>query len=235
MKNWLKRNWWIVAGALAIAGMLGAGAWYYFENYGGNSNANNSNLSTSENSVSKNVSAKEADFDWSNLPTKEVDLSQGNNTFTEAGTYILSGTMKINAGSDGIQAITNLVINGGEINIENSLEGLEATNITINGGTISIYSTDDGVNASQKSTLINEIFIRITGGNLTIKMANGDTDALDSNGNLYISGGTIDITAQFAFDFDGTASYTGGTITVNGSKVTTVTNSMMGGFQGGRR
>ena len=60
-------------------------------------------------------------------------------------------------------------------------------------------------------------------------MAQGDTDALDSNGNLLVSGGTIDITAQFAFDYDGTASFTGGTITVNGEQVTEITNSMMMG------
>ena len=77
--------------------------------------------------------------------------------------------------------------------------------------------------------------IEITGGNLSINMASGDTDAIDVNGNLIISGGTIDITAQSAFDFDGTVSFTGGTVTVNGEQVSEVTNSMMmgGGMMGG--
>ena len=30
-----------------------------------------------------------------------------------------------------------------------------------------------------------------------------DTDAIDSNGDLTINGGTFDITAQSAFDYDG--------------------------------
>ena len=63
-------------------------------------------------------------------------------------------------------------------------------------------------------------------------MGQGDTDAIDSNGDLYINGGTIDITAQFAFDFDGVGQMTGGNVTVNGQTVTQLTNSMMGG--GGR-
>ena len=34
---------------------------------------------------------------------------------------------------------------------KNSTEGLEGKSITINGGDISIYSTDDGVNAANKT------------------------------------------------------------------------------------
>ena len=63
-------------------------------------------------------------------------------------------------------------------------------------------------------------------------MAQGDTDAVDSNGDLRITGGTLRITAQSAFDFDGTVTFTGGTVIVNGSEITTVTNSMMTGMPG---
>ena len=60
-------------------------------------------------------------------------------------------------------------------------------------------------------------------------MGQGDTDAIDANGNIYINGGTINITAQSAFDFDGTGELNGGTVTVNGSVITELTNQMMGG------
>jgi hypothetical protein len=64
-------------------------------------------------------------------------------------------------------------------------------------------------------------------------MASGDTDALDSNGNLYISGGTVTISGQSAFDYDGAGELSGGTVTINGQQVTTLQQSMMGGGMGG--
>ena len=69
----------------------------------------------------------------------------------------------------------------------------------------------------------------INGGEISVTMAQGDTDAIDSNGNLYINGGTINITAQFAFDYDGIGQLNGGTVIVNGSQINQLSNSMMGG------
>ena len=63
-------------------------------------------------------------------------------------------------------------------------------------------------------------------------MGQGDTDALDSNGDLFINGGTVDITAQFPFDYDGQGQLNGGTVTVNGEQVSELTNQMMGGMGG---
>ena len=67
---------------------------------------------------------------------------------------------------------------------------------------------------------------------MTIVMDAGDTDGVDSNGNLIINGGTIDITGQSSFDYDGTAQYNGGTIIVNGQTVDAIPNQMMGGRGG---
>ena len=74
------------------------------------------------------------------------------------------------------------------------------------------------------------VVFEMNGGSLTIVMGQGDTDAIDSNGSIYINGGTIDITAQSPFDYDYAAEYNGGTITVNGQQVDSINNSMMGGF-----
>ncbi len=67
-------------------------------------------------------------------------------------------------------------------------------------------------------------------------MGQGDTDAIDCNGNITVNGGTIDITAQMSsFDYDGTATYNGGTIIINGQEVNSIPQSMMGGGgMGGR-
>ena len=63
-------------------------------------------------------------------------------------------------------------------------------------------------------------------------MGTGDTDAVDSNGDLYINGGTLTINAQSPFDYDGTAQKNGGTLIVNGSETDSITNQMMGGMGG---
>ena len=74
--------------------------------------------------------------------------------------------------------------------------------------------------------------IEINGGDITVNMAQGDTDGIDSNGNLFINGGTIRVNAQSPFDYDGTANKTGGTIYVNGTQTDTISNQMMGGMGG---
>ena len=63
-------------------------------------------------------------------------------------------------------------------------------------------------------------------------MGQGDTDGVDSNGNLIINGGTIRVNAQSPFDYDGTAQKNGGTIYVNGTQTDAITNQMMGGMGG---
>ena len=152
---------------------------------------------------------------------------------TLGSVYISGGTLNISVAADAIQANSSIVIDGGTMNLSGR-EGIEATYVQINDGEITIEATDDGINASSKSSLFSTPTIEITGGTLTITMAAGDTDAVDANGNLIITGGRIDITAQLAFDFDGTVTFTGGTVYVNGSQMTQITNSMQGGM-GGRR
>ena len=98
----------------------------------------------------------------------------------------------------------------------------------IDGGDLSISSWDDGVNAAQKSDSYVPSF-EMNGGTLTIVMAGGDIDGIDSNGNLTINGGTIDITAQSAIDYDGNGAFNGGTLIVNGQQIGSLPNQMMGG------
>lgn len=145
--------------------------------------------------------------------------------------YICGGTFDINAADDGIHGTTIVQIDDGSFDIS-AVEGIEATYVQINGGTIQIESSDDGINATTKSTAL-DVLIEINGGDITINMAQGDTDAIDSNGNLYINGGTINISAQSPFDYDGTAQKNGGTIIVNGTETDTISNQMMGGMRGG--
>ena len=149
--------------------------------------------------------------------------------------YISGGTLNITSSDDAIHAITVVETDGGKITI-NSREGIEGTYVQINDGTINITASDDGINAGAKSDSYKPT-IEINGGNITINMEPGDTDAIDSNGDLYINGGTLDIKAQSPFDYDGTAEYNGGMIIVNGEETNEITNQTMGdrGGKGSRK
>jgi predicted small lipoprotein YifL len=145
--------------------------------------------------------------------------------------YISGGTFDITAEDDGIQATTVLQIDGGTFGIS-AAEGLEGTQVVINNGKIVISATDDGINGSQKSTALS-IKVEINGGDIEVSMGQGDTDAIDVNGDLSITGGTINITAQSPFDVDGTVSFTGGTVIENGQEVSQISSQMMGGGMNG--
>ena len=158
----------------------------------------------------------------------EKDGFHCENDEAEGTITILGGTYTISGGSDGMQACVLLQIDGGTMDIT-AAEGLEATYVLINDGDINISASDDGINASA-STNAYETAVEINGGNLNVAVGQGDTDAIDSNGSVYINGGTINITAQMSsFDYDRTAEFNGGTIIINGQEVSEIPQSMMGG------
>ena len=144
--------------------------------------------------------------------------------------YIGGGNITITCGDDGVHAVSVIQIDDGELTIT-AAEGIEGTFIQINGGTVDITASDDGINAANKSSAV-ETAIELNGGTVNVAMGAGDTDGIDSNGNLYINGGVISVTGNSTFDYDGTASFTGGTVYVNGQQTTSIPNQMMGG--GGR-
>ena len=143
---------------------------------------------------------------------------------------IAGGSFEIQAADDAVHANTLLRIDSGSFDIT-AAEGLEATYIQINGGSIRISASDDGINAARKSSAYTPT-VEITGGEIEVSMGAGDTDGVDSNGDLIIRGGTVSVTGNSAFDYDGTASYTGGTVIVNGQQVDSIPNQMMGGRGG---
>jgi len=143
--------------------------------------------------------------------------------------YMENGTLNLTADDDAIRGTSVVQIDGGTINIETCTEGIEGTYVQINGGDITIYATDDGINAAEKSDY--DVVIEIYGGDIDITMASGDTDAIDSNGDIYVYGGTINIEASSAFDINGgsaVAQLIGGDVTVNGETITDLSSISSG-------
>ena len=151
--------------------------------------------------------------------------------------YIANASLKIDAESDAIHATTVAQIDSGSITVTGH-EGIEGTVVQINGGTVNVTGQDDGINAGAKSKAYS-VRIEINGGEISVTVGNGDTDAIDSNGDITVNGGTISVTTPgSSFDYDGKATYNGGTILINGQQVNSIPQSMMGGMggmMGGRR
>ncbi|MBR2996791.1 MAG: carbohydrate-binding domain-containing protein [Lachnospiraceae bacterium] len=66
--------------------------------------------------------------------------------------WITGGTFKLETGDDAIHADETLTIDDGEITVTASVEGLEAPEVVLNGGDLNITSSDDGINAAGGST-----------------------------------------------------------------------------------
>lgn len=190
-------------------------------------------ITSAEDSLEANDAILIADGDFT-IDTNKDGLHSENKDDSSLGyIYIQNGTFSISAVDDAIHGTSIVQIDGGTINVDTCMEGIEGTYVQINGGSISIDAKDDGINATAKSTY--DVVIEVNGGTIDVTMGSGDTDAFDANGNIYINGGTITISANSAFDSDGTAELNGGDVTVNGETITQITQTQMGGGKGGHR
>ena len=158
--------------------------------------------------------------------TKENDNAKG-------FLLIRGGKIKISSGDDAIHAYNKLIVEGGEIEVLQSYEGLEAQKVIINGGDIRIASNDDGINAGGGSDAatskrpgafdVNEnCELVVNGGKLYINAAG---DGVDSNGYIYFNGGEVIVDGPTT---DGNGALDAGAkIVMNGGRVIAVGASGM--------
>ena len=192
---------------------------------GGSDNSKDSNTSQKGLKCDGNIILGNAQLTVSSAD----DAVHGNSDITAE-----SSTVTLSSSDDGITASGNLTINGGKVTVSKSYEGLEAENVTINDGEISITSSDDGINCSGGSdTSSNDdnpwsqsntnAKLTVNGGNVYV---NASGDGLDSNGSIYVTGGTVIVEGPTspgngALDIgDGqgcVASITGGTVLAIGT------------------
>lgn len=139
---------------------------------------------------------------------------------TNSGNVLIKGgTLDLTTLDDGIHADELVKIDGGEITVNGSYEGIEGAYVEIGGGTIYITASDDGINAASDEESVNEHII-ISGGTITVD-ASGD--GLDSNGAIYVTGGTLIVYgptagADTGLDADGGILIDGGNVFVASSK-----------------
>ena len=153
---------------------------------------------------------------------------------TNGSATLTGGTFSLSSGDDGVHADNTLSISGGTVDILQSYEGLEGNSIIIGGGVIHVTASDDGLNAAggrdgsafegggfrqDAFSVDSDTFIQIEGGYLSV-IASGD--GIDSNGNLYVSGGTVLVSGPTnsgngALDYNGTGEITGGVFIAAGS------------------
>lgn len=170
------------------------------------------------------VMIKDGDFQ---IKAGKDGIKSNNDTDAEKGyIWIDGGVYQITADDDGIQAETKVVVNGGQITIADCQEGIAGLTVDINDGNIDITAQDDGMNAAaavatEREKMMDQdgVYLRIAGGEVTID-ASGD--GLDSNGDLYIEGGTIYMSgsgsgSEGMFDYNGTSLLTGGSIFAAGN------------------
>ena len=191
-------------------------------------------------SHSKNTSTSQkgikCDGDIRLTDTAAVTVSSADDALHSATNIdIQGGAVQLSSSDDGVHADNALHISGGTVTVSQSYEGLEAYEVTISGGTVSVVASDDGVNAAGGSDTASTDtrpggwgasgsgILTVSGGDLYV---NARGDGLDSNGSLYVTGGTVIVegptdNGNGALDKgdggDCVASITGGTVLAIGS------------------
>lgn len=154
-------------------------------------------------------------------------ISEDDAVHSDADVKIEGGTFYIETNDDGVHADRNLYINGGEIRVSVCYEGFEGTVIKINGGKSYIKASNDAVSAAAGTPEAKAFDGRggnphvqawINGGELE---ASAGGDVVDSNGNIYVTGGKLRLSAPPYPDYEGSL-LCNGDVTITGGNIAAV-------------
>ncbi|HPI38619.1 MAG TPA: carbohydrate-binding domain-containing protein [Ignavibacteriaceae bacterium] len=174
-----------------------------------------------------------------NVTTTGQSILISTNNYAEAKAISSDSAITINncnltisSADDAIKSKDSITIINGTIVINQSFEGIEAPFLTINGGDITAFASDDCLNATMgDDQMFNDgSKLIINGGYIMVSASSGD--AIDSNGDLYINGGTIiahgpQSSPEVGVDVNGQFRVNGGFLIVSGtnSNMTQAPNS----------
>lgn len=143
---------------------------------------------------------------------------------------INNGMFALSSGDDGIHADSVMTINSGDIRISKCYEGIESMNIVINGGDIHIVASDDGINGAGGADgsglggwpggmSSGNYYLYINGGYIVV---NAVGDGLDVNGTIIMTNGKVLVNGPTnngngPLDYDKAFKMTGGFIVAAGS------------------
>lgn len=129
---------------------------------------------------------------------------------------VSGGTINLTASDDGINAAT-----GGSSDEQRMPGGQQPQEMRMPGGQkpSGMDMDNKGQAPASRSASDDDVYVKITGGTITV---NAGGDGIDSNDNLYITGGTVYVAGPTsngdgALDYEEEASITGGTLIAAGS------------------
>ncbi len=165
-----------------------------------------------------------------------IEISSRDDGLHSDGNMTLSGgSMTIATDDDGVHAEKSLYIkDNANVSVTIAYEGMESPDMNFEGGITSVITTDDGWNAAGGTSTTtggntgrggwggagggmggSTGNLKISGGYHYVYVGTGDTDGIDSNGGISITGGVIIVECRMnggmggMVDSDGTTSISG--------------------------